>query len=453
MEWTTLTLQVTTPLFNGGADPDGSAGFRPDDEAGIRVASVRGAMRFWFRALAGVLTGPDLPLLAALERRVFGGASDGRQDAGSAASPVLLRIPRQPPVVPASGPHSFLPSPNIPLPARRRDRSRWLLYLMGQGLGDLAACEVRRPYVDVGQEFRLKLGFRHAAGDDPDIRNAIEGLAVASLWLMCTYGGIGARTRRGFGGVRIIAAEGPGSGGELPLPDPWRQPASLLTPDLAYYERLSCLWPDGPVAACMRYIAVLAGRTKFDPARTGPPGFPVLSRSHTSAGTSGGGTFGDWSQTLIHAGEQLRHFRADRPNPGGPVRYDPYIETPEWADVVHGASDHFALGALGLPIVYKDNYLVNADGESPSEPPRRRASPLWLRVVGADDAWRLLSFAFQAEFLPSAPAAHLWHGTSRSKPLQVTNDDVKRQTDRWIKALHDDESCIGQHYRSASLSE
>src|SRR5580692_708432 len=130
MTWTTLTLQVTTPLFNGGADPDGSAGFRPDPEAGIRVASVRGAMRFWFRALAGVLTGPDLPLLAALERRVFGGASDDRQDAGSAASPVLLRIPRQPAVVPASGPHSFLPSANIPLSARRRDRSRWLLYLM-----------------------------------------------------------------------------------------------------------------------------------------------------------------------------------------------------------------------------------------------------------------------------------------------------------------------------------
>src|SRR5579863_4570864 len=104
MEWTTLTLQVTTPLFNGGADPDGSAGFRPDHEAGVRVASVRGAMRFWFRALAGVLTGPDLPLLAALERRVFGGAGDGTRDsAGSAASPVLLRIPKQPPVVPASG--------------------------------------------------------------------------------------------------------------------------------------------------------------------------------------------------------------------------------------------------------------------------------------------------------------------------------------------------------------
>src|SRR6266699_1692612 len=98
MTWTTLTVQVTTPLFNGGADPGGTAGFRPDQEAGIRVASIRGAMRFWFRALAGCLTGPDLRLLATLERRVFGGAAGrGEAEEGSAPSPVLLRIPVQPP--------------------------------------------------------------------------------------------------------------------------------------------------------------------------------------------------------------------------------------------------------------------------------------------------------------------------------------------------------------------
>jgi hypothetical protein len=453
MTWTTVTLQVTTPLFNGGADPDGSAGFRPDHEAGIRVASIRGAMRFWFRALAGVLTGQNLDLLASLERRVFGGISDGADNTGS---PLLLRIPKQPPVVPVSGSHSFLAPRHLSLRDRRQHESRWLLYLMGQGLGDLAGCKVRRPYVDVGQEFQLKLAFRHTAGEDADARNAIEGLAVASLWLMCTYGGVGARTRRGFGGVRVIAAGGPGSDGALPLPDPWREPASLLTPGLAYYEGLTRIWPDGPVAACMRYIAVLAGTRSFDPAWTGPPSFPVLSRSHTRAATSGK-TFGDWSETLIHAGGQLRHFRADRANPGGGVRYDPFIETPEWASVIHGDDDHFPLGALGLPVVYKDNYVVNADGENPSEPPRRRASPLWLRAVGAGNRWRLLSFAFQDEFLPPMPAdspgVHLWSGTARGKPLRVTDDDVKRQTDRWIDVLRDDDSCIGQRYRSRSITE
>ncbi len=86
MPWTTLTLQVTTPLFNGGAD------IGPSDGTGIRVSSIRGAMRWWFRALAGAVTGPDLALLSQLERKVFGGAAAG--DDGR-SSPVRLRIPQQ----------------------------------------------------------------------------------------------------------------------------------------------------------------------------------------------------------------------------------------------------------------------------------------------------------------------------------------------------------------------
>ena len=52
MAWTTLTLEVATPLFNGGADQDGSAGFGTANDPGVRVGSIRGAMRFWFRAVA-----------------------------------------------------------------------------------------------------------------------------------------------------------------------------------------------------------------------------------------------------------------------------------------------------------------------------------------------------------------------------------------------------------------
>ena len=97
MPWTTLNLQVTTPLFNGGADPAGDAGLRAPGEAGLRVASVRGAMRFWFRAFAGAHTGPDLALLATLERRVFGGIA-AQRDGGEAAvqSPLVLRLPDPP---------------------------------------------------------------------------------------------------------------------------------------------------------------------------------------------------------------------------------------------------------------------------------------------------------------------------------------------------------------------
>lgn len=70
-------------------------------------------------------------------------------------------------------------------------------------------------------------------------RAAIEALAMASFWLACTCGGIGARTRRGLGGVRITGASG------AELPEPWATDGALLTPGLDYYTQLRMIWPDG----------------------------------------------------------------------------------------------------------------------------------------------------------------------------------------------------------------
>ena len=406
-------------------------------------------MRFWFRALAGAATGPDLRTLAGLERRIFGGAADqgqseqgrtgkGGADPGSAASALLLRIPRQPPVVPATGPHRFLPAALVPDRERRRDDSRWLLYLMGQGLADMGKCVIRRPYVAPGEEIKLKIGFRHHRGTTAGEQAAIEALAFASLWLTCAYGGIGARARRGFGGVKIIAAEGP-------LPGPWQESGAMLSPGLGFYERLRFLWPDGALGPCLQALSALAGGRGFNlrAAWDGrPPSFPVLSRTHTQAAVSGGGVFGNWSSTLMYAGEQFRHFRANKPNTSPDARYEPKIESREWADVVHRGGEHFPLGALGLPVVYRDDYIVNVDRGSGSEGPLRRASPLWLRPVGEGDEWRLLSFAFDGEFLPGpdAPAVHLWHGGSQDRRLQVTDDDVRRVSEQWISVLQRDGS-------------
>ena len=355
MTWTTLTLQVTTPLFNGGADPDGTAGFRPDHEAGVRVASIRGAMRFWFRALAGTVAGPELGLLSAMERHVFG-------DAGN-ASPVVVRIPRQPVVADAGNRH-FLGG----------ESGKWITYLLGQGLTrydrDSRSFVLTRPYVDAGQAFDVKLRFARAEAG---------ALALAALRLCCLYGGLGARTRRGFGGVQIVGVDGP-------LPEPWTGD-SLRNGGLRDYAGLRTLWPVGELDRCREIVIGLlpelapSGAGAFDDIWADPPPYPVLSRSRTLAGVSGGEAFADWQDTLWHAGEQLRHFRANRPNTSPTARYQPLIETREWAEVVHRRDGrHFPLGALGLPVGYKDNYVVNVDrGSGPGAEKLRRASPLWLR--------------------------------------------------------------------------
>jgi CRISPR-associated protein Cmr1 len=438
MAWTTLTLQVTTPLFNGGADPDGTL-FQNGQEAGVRAASIRGAMRFWFRALAGCFTGPDLRLLSSLERRVFGGGA-GQDNDGPAPSPVLLRIPRQPATVSPGGRHSFLPDPHRPLHERRQDDSRWIVYLMGQGLGDLSQVAVKRPYVAPGEEFQVRIGFRHSPRDSAEPRTAIEVLALASLWLTCTYGGVGARTRRGFGGVRITGAEGE-------PPAVWQEPGALLTPGLDHYRQLEFLAPSGVLAPCGDHIAALAPSADFqsaDPWGGTTPAFPVLGQAHTKAATSGGEEFMDWVGTLVHAGEQFRYFRANRPHPG--ARYRPRIETQEWVETIRGPGNDFPLGALGLPVGFKDGYTVNVNRDRGE--PLRRASPLWLRAVGSGSRWRLLSYAFHMQFLPGpdAPGVYLWHGR-QGKQLHVADGDVTRQTSQWINVLRDDES-FGDHVRS-----
>jgi hypothetical protein len=287
-----------------------------------------------------------------------------------------------------------------------------------------------------GEVVRIKVGFRHASAEDAAARAAIEGLAFGSLWLMCTFGGVGARTRRGFGGLRIVEAT-------RELPGPWQAGDSVLTPGLGYYESLSCLPLDGALASSGEWIRTLAPGTvpatgnAWEGKRSS---FPVLGEVHTKAATSGGEAFENWKGTLIHAGEQFRHFRADRDN--SRARYRPARETREWANVVHGNSDHFALGALGLPVGYKEGYIVNADRGN--EPPLRRASPLWLRAVGEKDHWRLLSFAFRSEFLPGpeAPGVHLWHNRVQGKELRIEADDVARLTDQWISVLAEDNTFV-----------
>lgn len=426
MAWTTVHLRVTTPLFNGGAEADASPASR-DDETGIRVASIRGAMRFWFRAMAGAFTGPDLAALAAMERRVFGGiagaasAVNAQGDEPHATpSPLLLRIPGSPDALPPSARRDWL---------RPGDDRKWIIYLLGQGLGDLVHGTLKRPSVEPGTEFELKVGFRHPAGEDSQIADAVETLAFASLWLTCTYGGIGARTRRGFGGLRVAGVDGP-------RPSPWQGDA-LLTPGIDHYEHLRHIWLNGPLVPCMNSFAVLAGRRDLDARAWGDitPTFPVLSPKYTGAALSEK-KFGRWDQALSYAGEEFRNFRANANYES--ARYRPKRKTAEWNEVVGGSKQHFPLGVLGLPVNYQRGVSVNVIGAG--DVPLRRSSSLWLRVAGHGQTKRLLSFAFHTEFLPGSPPPHvrvLDRGQPRpTKPnLDVDTGDIRDVTGQWMRTI------------------
>jgi hypothetical protein len=437
MTWTTVTLQVTTPLFNGGADPGGAGGFRPEREAGLRVASVRGAMRFWFRALAGTVVGPDLDLLGRLERRVFGGV--GAKAGKTVPSPLILRL-SEPPALSSEPVPAFLAAPD----------GRWIGYLLGLGLMKLERGKPRltRPFLPPGPApVELKMRFRHAVGGTNEIVQAVEALAFASLWLVCTYGGIGARTRRGFGGMRITEVAGD-------VPPPWRN-AWLRTPDPAFYRPADWLWPWGKLVfeAFEKHLRTLIAGEKWEGGPVDgwaePPPYPVLSRKYSPAAvvkpTRTRPEFGSWEKALGYGGKQLRLFRANRPFEES-ERSQGRVRTAEWDEVIHGDLADFPLGALGLPVGFHDKlrdhkFMVNAEGTQDGGGELRRASPLWLRPVGADSSWQLFTFAFRTSFLPDQVKVRLLpdekarHDGHTADDLFVEQADVDRLTTQWIAVM------------------
>ncbi|WP_157129767.1 type III-B CRISPR module RAMP protein Cmr1, partial [Thermobifida halotolerans] len=400
MTWTRLHLTVTTPLFNGDGDPR---------RAEVRVPSIRGAMRFWLRALAGITAADDLRALNRIENRVLGSTA--------ASSPVKLRIPRQPESRYTERPE-FLASDL---------HNRWIGYLLGLGLAGLGndnRMRLERAHIPVGQDFELWLRF---TGKDTDAHVT----ALAALWLALTYGGVGARTRRGFGGLRIT---GVGGG----LPGPWAEKNRILTPGLDFYEQHTrFLWPSPSLDAAMPAVLRIARERGLNGMGRwrGHPSYPVLSREHTVAAASGH-RYPSWQAVLAHAGEELKGFRRYAEDDSGKE-----YERPDWFGTVKGDGTDFPLGAFGLPVVFTKEVEVHADrGAGADAEPLRRASPLWLRPVGQGDEWRLFSFGFLTAFLPEddGSAVHVWRNGNQDKEVTVTSGDAHAIVREWVSAFADD---------------
>ena len=153
MQRLTVTLETVTPLFLAGADPRGAPELRPP--------SFRGLFRYWARVvLGGVVGDHNLADLHFLESAVFGSTD--------AASPIQLRLRG----------------------ALKPERAVILPHKTGREAGQRLA-------FSAGQGFELEMCMRQ--NHDRNIWSA----ARATLELALTFGGVGLRSRRGFGTLRI----------------------------------------------------------------------------------------------------------------------------------------------------------------------------------------------------------------------------------------------------------
>jgi CRISPR-associated protein Cmr1 len=158
MEKLAVTLKTVTPLFLGGAEPN--------ESAELRAPSIKGAMRFWYRAID-----PDY---RENEPKIFGSTDEGE---GS----FLLKVTSQ----------------NL-LHGNYGD-SRWdrtkTSYL---GFGPINRGRTTRPYIKSGSEFSIEIIFK------PKIQKDVLLKVEKSLWALFMFGGLGARSRKGFGSLMVI---------------------------------------------------------------------------------------------------------------------------------------------------------------------------------------------------------------------------------------------------------
>lgn len=167
-----LPLQLVTPLFGGAAEAR-----KIDDIDVVRAPSVRGHLRFWWRALhGGRLAGEELYMR---ERRLWGGVGDNT----GVRSTVEIRVD-----VKARG--KINTSDVMPY-GKNQTPGAYALWpaRASQGTRAQPAAQRREP----GTRFSLHVTCH--AGDEPEVRAAVRA------WVL--FGGYGGRTRRGAGGLSI----------------------------------------------------------------------------------------------------------------------------------------------------------------------------------------------------------------------------------------------------------
>ncbi|BAW02884.1 CRISPR-associated protein TM1795 family protein [Thermus thermophilus] len=169
---------LLTPLFGGGVEPR-----EADPVSVVRATAVRGHLRFWWRALRGWRAGGSPERLWELESALFGHAGEGGASPLSVEVEVLERGQE-------AYPFTDVPGKKFPQ-ANREVAHPYLAFPLRRTEQDPRNYPVR-----VGVAFRLRLRFPERAGG-LDLREELE----AALWAWETFGGIGARTRRGFGAL------------------------------------------------------------------------------------------------------------------------------------------------------------------------------------------------------------------------------------------------------------
>jgi CRISPR-associated protein Cmr1 len=364
--------ELITPLFGGGVEP----GFA-DPVTIIRGTSIRGQLRFWWRACRGSMFNGNLNAMKNAEGALWGAASSER-DSNPSRVQITVEIDEN------NRGERFVVQGH-----RGNDIP---VHHLSSPFGYVAFPLRDKPGTDVlrGIKFTLNISFPRTV--QPDVE--------AALWAWEMFGGIGARTRRGFGALRLVSVNSVA--------------ATALLADTQGIER-----------KIRQQLATHVGEGGW------PAGVPHLSRNSVLKVTHRHADSITAWQYLINALRQFRQQRHHGTQPNRPGRSkwpepDAIRRLTGSSSGMHrtplSAVDKFPRAAFGLPIIFKfkddqagDPGVTTLKGAT-SE---RLGSPLILRpvAVGNGNAEAIgLAVILDAPALP--PGGLILDGARRNLPVQ-----------------------------------
>lgn len=202
LKWSAYPCELVTPMYGGGV----RAG-EVDERMPVRASAIRGQLRFWWRLLARHKYKLSAEDVHQQEIRLWGGLGDT-----PSASRVWLRVePGNKPVLEAWAEFS------------KNDRGTWKTlpdakewakgaeYALFPGQGKRPGnTDSKDPstLIKPGLTWTLNVGFQWLK-DDPEgeARLASEARVLEALRWWASFGGLGARTRRGLGAVHVTNLE------------------------------------------------------------------------------------------------------------------------------------------------------------------------------------------------------------------------------------------------------
>jgi len=388
----TFDLETVTPLFLSGAD---------QTTAELRPPAFRGALRYWFRAIAASVA--SKPVVKKWENKIFGNTDSG----GS----VIVRVQSQ----------NFTSRNSL---TEKKEDYSGLNYLFFSMFS--SGSRPARAYFSSGTNFKIILKTRL---QNEESSNCLK-LAAGAMWLLINLGGVGARSSRGAGSLHCEKANQRGIHLDFPL----------LGVIASNKDELAIELKKGIAKIRHLYTEILRDNSVTD---NSIKSFDILDSRNSNVYVWQPGIeedVEDWSYILDNLGGQYQDFRRRYKN----ATQDDYPQVKEWIRS-KGVSEVETVkrAAFGLPIQFYFTSLPKPNNKASLEATQRidrSSSPLHFKVYQLkDQIFALVIIHFKTKLLPDSAQLRLrskFKNGSNFEP-RYTNIPIPNQNiiDEFIKSL------------------